>query len=220
MTTISTQTDCDLSDINNLFKFKEDAEDVCSSYPVMEGLMDKIQEQERIIRDLENKNKRLTSETDDFLTEAKRSINGAMVIDVIESAGGLVGTPPFSSTDPWVLNDILRYMNYTHSLYDGYYHLHEDYATTGDIGQPDDFSDTIEEMQDTFRGPLDFERKLRCKAEEQQKENWKLFTVEKDGLEKEIKKLKNYLAEVGQWADEMGDEYTVQFNKLTNNEHT
>ena len=216
MTTISTQTDCDLSDINNLFKFKEDAEDVCSTYPVMEGLMDKIQEQERIIRDLENKNKRLTSETDDFLTEAKRSINCSMVIDVIESAGGLVGTPPFSSTDPWVLNDILRYMNYTHSLYDGYYHLHEDYATTGDIGQPDDFNDTIEEMEDNLRGL----RHLRCKAEEQQKENWKLFTVEKDGLEKEIKKLKNYLAEVGQWADEMGDEYTVQFNKLTNNEHT
>ena len=216
MTTISTQTDCDLSDINNLFKFKEDAEDVCSTYPVMEGLMDKIQEQERIIRDLENKNKRLTSETDDFLTEAKRSINCSMVIDVIESAGGLVGITPFSSTDNWILKDILRCMNYTHSLYDGYYHLHEDYATTGDIGQPDDFSDTIEEMEDNLRGL----RHLRCKAEEQQKENWKLFTVEKDGLEKEIKKLKNYLAEVGQWADEMGDEYTVQFNKLTNNEHT
>ena len=72
MTTISTQTDCDLSDINNLFKFKEDAVDFCSSYPVMEALMDKIQVQEQIIRDLEIHNKRLTSETDDFLTEAKR----------------------------------------------------------------------------------------------------------------------------------------------------
>ena len=205
MTTISTQTDCDLSDINNLFKFKEDAEDVCSSYPVMEGLMDKIQEQERIIRDLENKNKRLTSETDDFLTEAKRSINCSMVIDVIESEGGLVGTPPFSSTEAWILNDILRYMNYTHSLYDGYYHLHEDYATMGDIGQPDDFSDTIEEMQDNINGLSSTLRLVDVAAEE---------------LKKEVRKLKNQLAEVGQWADEMGDEYTVQFNKLTNNEHT
>ena len=205
MTTISTQTDCDLSDINNLFKFKEDAEDVCSSYPVMEGLMDKIQEQERIIRDLENKNKRLTSETDDFLTEAKRSINCSMVIDVIESAGGLVGTPPFSSSDTWILKDILRCMNYTHSLYDGYYHLHEDYATMGDIGQPDDFSDTIEEMQDNINGLSSTLRLVDVAAEE---------------LKKEVRKLKNQLAEVGQWADEMGDEYTVQFNKLTNNEHT
>ena len=205
MTTISTQTDCDLSDINNLFKFKEDAEDVCSTYPVMEGLMDKIQEQERIIRDLVIEKEGLRLDTDYFLTEAKRSINCSMVIDVIESEGGLVGTTPFSSTDNWILKDILRYMNYTHSLYDGYYHLHENYATTGDIGQPDDFNDTIEEMEDNLRGL----RHLRCRME-----------VEAEEFKKEVKKLKNYLAEVGQWADEMGDEYTVQFDKLTNKEHT